>query len=149
MIEKENKQKQPNEPKLKYYLDEIVDFLLKNKDQVGIIYVLSRNEAGLNSFEFIIYRTNIISFKRKWDGITYPISFLYSLKCIRNPYYYLCYHNRNRQRTEMYKIISLIIHSLHNFCYRLVIFTYVSKLKQMGMEQLYLQLLILQITVII
>ena len=65
MIEKENKQKQPNEPKLKYYLDEIVDFLLKNKDQVGIIYVLSRNEAGLNSFEFIIYRTNIISFKRK------------------------------------------------------------------------------------
>ena len=65
MIEKENKKKQPNEPKLKYYLDEIVDFLLKNKDQVGIIYVLSRNEAGLNSFEFIIYRTNIISFKRK------------------------------------------------------------------------------------
>lgn len=65
MIEEENKKKQPNEPKLKYYLDEIVDFLLKNKDQVGIIYVLSRNEAGLNSFEFIIYRTNIISFKRK------------------------------------------------------------------------------------
>lgn len=65
IIEKENKKKQPNEPKLKYYLDEIVDFLLKNKDQVGIIYVLSRNEAGLNSFEFIIYRTNIISFKRK------------------------------------------------------------------------------------
>ena len=65
MIEKENKKKQPNEPKLKYYLDEIVNFLLKNKDQVGIIYVLSRNEAGLNSFEFIIYRTNIISFKRK------------------------------------------------------------------------------------
>ena len=64
-IEEENKKKQPNEPKLKYYLDEIVDFLLKNKDQVGIIYVLSRNEAGLNSFEFIIYRTNIISFKRK------------------------------------------------------------------------------------
>ena len=65
MIEEENKKKQPNEPKLKYYLDEIVDFLLKNKDQVGIIYVLSRNEAGLNSFEFIIYITNIISFKRK------------------------------------------------------------------------------------
>ena len=65
LIEEENKKKQPNEPKLKYYLDEIVDFLLKNKDQVGIIYVLSRNEAGLNSFEFIIYRTNIISFKRK------------------------------------------------------------------------------------
>ena len=65
MIEEENKKKQPNEPKLKYYLDEIVDFLLKNKDQVGIIYVLSRNEAGLNSFEFIIYSTNIISFKRK------------------------------------------------------------------------------------
>lgn len=65
MIEEENKKKQPNELKLKYYLDEIVDFLLKNKDQVGIIYVLSRNEAGLNSFEFIIYRTNIISFKRK------------------------------------------------------------------------------------
>lgn len=64
MIEKENKQKQPNEPKLKYYLDEIVDFLLKNKDQVGIIYVLSRNEAGLNEFEFIINRTNLISFTR-------------------------------------------------------------------------------------
>lgn len=64
MIEKENKKKQPNEPKLKYYLDEIVDFLLKNKDQVGIIYVLSRNEAGLNEFEFIINRTNIFSFTR-------------------------------------------------------------------------------------
>lgn len=64
MIEKENKQKQPNEPKLKYYLDEIVDFLLKNKDQVGIIYVLSRNEAGLNEFECIINRTNLFSFTR-------------------------------------------------------------------------------------
>ena len=64
MIEKENKKKQPNEPKLKYYLDEIVDFLLKNKDQVGIIYVLSRNEAGLNEFEFIINRTNLFSFTR-------------------------------------------------------------------------------------
>lgn len=64
MIEKENKKKQPNEPKLKYYLDEIVDFLLKNKDQVGIIYVLSRNEAGLNEFECIINRTNLFSFTR-------------------------------------------------------------------------------------
>ena len=67
MIEEENKKKQPNEPKLKYYLDEIVDFLLKNKDQVGIIYVLSRNEAGLNEFEFIINRTNLISFTRTED----------------------------------------------------------------------------------
>ena len=64
MIEKENKKKQPNEPKLKYYLDEIVDFLLKNKDQVGISYVLSRNEAGLNEFECIINRTNLFSFTR-------------------------------------------------------------------------------------
>lgn len=45
-IETENKKKKQDEPKLLYYLDEIVEYLKKHSRDVGIIYVLSRNEAG-------------------------------------------------------------------------------------------------------
>lgn len=45
-IEKMNKNRKEGEPQLLYYLDEIIAYLKKRRDQVGIIYVLSRNEAG-------------------------------------------------------------------------------------------------------
>lgn len=46
-IERENKKKKKDEPKLLFYHDEIVEYLKKHSHEVGIIYVLSRSEAGL------------------------------------------------------------------------------------------------------
>lgn len=66
-IEKMNKKKKEGEPPLLYYIDEILQYLKSKPDQVGIIYVLSRNEAGSALFNNFIRRKHVRSLVKRRD----------------------------------------------------------------------------------